>query len=136
MAQQRYSRQRQAILEAVKSSRAHPTAEMVHQAIRAEMPSVSLGTVYRNLKVLSASGEIKPLYGDANNLHYDGRCDDHPHLVCTHCHQVYDMPDAWLERLGPLDEVSTQHEIDFVDITFYGVCEHCRTNKTKEVESL
>ena len=112
MAQQRYSRQRQAILEAVKSSRAHPTAEMVHQAIRAEMPSVSLGTVYRNLKVLSASGEIKPLYGDANNLHYDGRCDDHPHLVCTHCHQVY------------------------VDITFYGVCEHCRTNKTKEVESL
>ena len=54
----RYSRQRELIYEALRQTEQHPTAEMIYQWLKPANPSLSLGTVYRNLALLSDLGEI------------------------------------------------------------------------------
>jgi Fe2+ or Zn2+ uptake regulation protein len=54
---------RRLVLEVVRGSDAHPTAEAVHQMVRCRLPRVSLGTVYRNLRLLVAQGLVKELPG-------------------------------------------------------------------------
>lgn len=58
MAGLKYSRQREAVLVYLRSTKSHPTAEQVYQKIREEFPKISLGTVYRNLNLLADCGEI------------------------------------------------------------------------------
>ena len=55
---QRFSQQRERIYQAVLESRAHPTAEMVYQQLKPEMPRLSLGTVYRNLQQMAREGQV------------------------------------------------------------------------------
>ena len=55
---QRFSQQRERIYQTVLESRAHPTAEMVYQQLKPEMPRLSLGTVYRNLQQMAREGRF------------------------------------------------------------------------------
>jgi len=57
----RYSRQREAVLEAVRSASDHPTAEAIYQEVRKTIPNISLGTVYRNLNFLTSEGKIREI---------------------------------------------------------------------------
>ena len=69
MAGIKYSRQREAILAYLHSTKEHPTAEKVYMELRAQFPKLSLGTVYRNLNLLAESGEILRLScGDSTDL--------------------------------------------------------------------
>ena len=52
----KHSRQREAIKEYLRNSHDHPSADMVYMNIRQEFPNISLGTVYRNLSLLSELG--------------------------------------------------------------------------------
>ena len=54
MQDRRFSHQRERIYQAVRSSHAHPTAEAVYSQLKPEMPRLSLGTVYRNLRQMAA----------------------------------------------------------------------------------
>ena len=60
---QRFSQQRERIYQTVLESRAHPTAEMVYQQLKPEMPRLSLGTVYRNLQQMAREGRLTELDG-------------------------------------------------------------------------
>ena len=63
MKEQRYSQQRERIYQAVRDSREHPTAQMVYDALRPELPKLSLGTVYRNLQQMASEGRLVQLDG-------------------------------------------------------------------------
>ena len=75
MAATRYSRQRELIYQALQSTKEHPTADMIYQALKPENPSLSLGTVYRNLNLLASEGRIVRIPSSVD--HYDG--DTSPH---------------------------------------------------------
>src|SRR5262245_65856772 len=80
---------RRLVLEVVRSTDAHPTAEAIHQTVRRRLPSVSLGTVYRNLRVLVEEGLVKELPGP--HARFDGNLREHHHFTCLGCGRIADV---------------------------------------------
>ncbi len=96
--------QRAKILEYLKSVRTHPTAEQVYKAVKKNMPSITLATVYRNLNLLAEKGDILRLEIN-HEYHYDGFSHDHIHFVCENTKKIYDIDDKEvlkfiMKRLG------------------------------------
>ena len=80
---QRFSHQRERIYQAVRDSGEHPTAEMVYQSLKPEMPRLSLGTVYRNLHQMAQEGRLTEIQGAV--VRFDGCTAPHTHLRCLRC---------------------------------------------------
>ena len=85
MATLKYSRQRECIREYVQKCKEHPTADQVYAEIKREFPNISLGTVYRNLSLLSEIGEIQKLSNFGGADHFDGCVTPHCHFMCKEC---------------------------------------------------
>ena len=79
----RYSRQRELIIGIIKGRKDHPTADMIYNTARELEPNISLGTVYRNLKLLADEGVIITLETEDKRLHYDGDISRHSHFICN-----------------------------------------------------
>lgn len=122
----KHSRKRDAILECLRSTDAHPSAEWVYSKLKPEIPDLSLGTVYRNLTLFKDEGEILSL-GTVQGLErFDGRTDPHVHFVCTQCGRVIDLPGVELpEALIEAAQAAAQAPITESRLTFYGPCSHC-----------
>ncbi|MBI2288549.1 MAG: transcriptional repressor, partial [Chloroflexi bacterium] len=82
------SRQKEAILKVLSSTTSHPTASWIYDEVRKEMPGISLGTVYRNLRLLQARGEILRLDIAGDCRRFDANTNDHYHGRCDCCGQV------------------------------------------------
>jgi len=119
---------RRLVLEVVRGSDAHPTAEAVHQMVRCRLPRVSLGTVYRNLRLLVAQGLVKELPGP--HTRFDCNLSEHHHFTCLACGRIADVA-------GPLTEPHSRALVSRVAssggfsvthhrIEFYGRCAACR----------
>ena len=123
----RFSKQRQLILDTLHSFAVHPTAEQLYEQVRKEMPSISLGTVYRNLNVLVEQHEIQRFDspGEAS-VRYDGRNDDHSHLICTTCNKVYDVDSYVFKNLDNTLSNLTGFRVEHHDIVLKGVCKECQ----------
>ena len=89
MQERRFSDQREQIYQAVYASREHPTAEMVYQWLKPEMPKLSLGTVYRNLRQMAAEGRLLELAGPV--ARFDVNTMPHIHFHCECCGGVLDL---------------------------------------------
>ncbi|MBQ8632349.1 MAG: transcriptional repressor, partial [Lachnospiraceae bacterium] len=91
MAGVKFSRQRQAIIDYLCSTMEHPTAETVYTTVRINYPTVSLGTVYRNLNLLADEGEILRLTCGDGSDRFDGNPKPHYHFLCNNCGRVLDL---------------------------------------------
>ena len=103
---QRYTEQRAAVYRYLMSTEAHPSADDVFTAVRAEITDISLATVYKSLETLVGCGlALKLTYADGS-ARYDGRTDPHHHARCVACGCVLDVPGTIeagaLARLGPV----------------------------------
>jgi Fur family transcriptional regulator, peroxide stress response regulator len=87
----RYTRQREAVFTYLRSTDAHPTADQVFAAVRQQIPSVSLATVYKALEALVEAGLSTKLCDSTGPARFDGRCDRHYHLHCQRTGQVRDL---------------------------------------------
>jgi len=87
----RITRQRQAVKDAVHRLGCHPSADAVYEEVRRNMPGISLGTVYRNLRLLSEAGEISAMEGAGSATRYDACIDEHYHFRCDRCGKVIDV---------------------------------------------
>lgn len=129
------TRQRLLILEELMQMRTHPTAYEVHGVVKKAMPQISLGTVYRNLEQLSASGRIQRLAFGSGKRRYDGNADTHQHLCCLDCGRVDDLPEE-IEIEHTLDAMLDEvcgYRVTNISIEIYGLCPACRmkTQKSK-----
>lgn len=128
MAATRFSRQREAIAQALRARRDHPTAEMLYYSLRKDHPSISLGTVYRNLSLLESQGGILRLHGQDGPDRYDGATDPHDHLHCRKCGAVVDLMNMGeVVNLRAAQEAASRHGvvIETRQISFYGLCGDC-----------
>ena len=121
-----YSRQREAILSVLSSTKTHPTADWIYEETRKIIPNISLGTVYRNLSDLSASGEILKITVGDGKEHYDFDTSPHLHLICKLCGSITDV------HLNG-DPFEKHHkELGFAPETqvykIYGLCKNCKIN--------
>ena len=87
----RMTKQRQVILEELRKVKTHPTADDMYQMLRKKMPKISLGTVYRNLEILSESGIIQKLDVGGTQKRFDGDISIHSHVRCVDCGRVGDI---------------------------------------------
>jgi len=121
----RYSRQREAILSLLESTAEHPTAEAVYERIRRSMPSISLGTVYRNLTFLADSGAIIKIRMGDGTFRFDARRRTHYHLRCRKCGKVEDLAVDVDARLVDEAERQSGAKIESHDLSFSGICKDC-----------
>ncbi|MBW2086373.1 MAG: transcriptional repressor, partial [Deltaproteobacteria bacterium] len=84
--------QRQAIIKCLRQSKSHPTADEVFQTVRRQLPRISLGTVYRNLELLTENGFIKKYEQGGSLRRYEGNLDKHFHIRCVSCGRLDDAP--------------------------------------------
>lgn len=121
----KYSRQREQILEFVKSVRTHPTAETVYNEVRKKNPKISLGTVYRNLEFLSEQGNINRIKIANGKDRFDFDISHHYHAVCTKCNKVIDVHVDYLKDVDEKVENTMNLTILSHDIIFNTICKDC-----------
>ena len=133
MAGIKFSRQREAIMDYLRHTTVHPTADMVYTHVQELYPNVSLGTVYRNLNLLAEEGEILRLTQVDGSDRFDGNITPHYHFFCRECKQVLDLKTTSLEHINTLANVGFDGVVEGHQILFYGLCPSC---KKKQNESL
>lgn len=123
------TKQRRVILEVLRHNNIHPTADVVYEMVRQKLPKISLGTVYRNLEILTALGEIQTLELSGTQKRFDGVAQKHYHIRCLHCGRVDDAPIAPLNSLEDDLYKSTVYTIMGHRLEFIGLCPECSQNK-------
>jgi Fe2+ or Zn2+ uptake regulation protein len=128
--------QRQAVFQVLHGAIGHPTAETVHAAVTAEMPSVSLRTVYQVLNDLASMGEITALDLGTGSTRFDPTSGDHHHLVCTSCGAVRDLFLGDVAVDVPAGQAAG-YRVGRAEITFRGLCPDCieQTHQQGEARS-
>lgn len=118
-----YSKQRELILDVMRKTKEHPTAEMIYQRLKGDHPRLSLATVYRNLNQLCAAGILKKLHVADSPDRFDGNVAPHFHLACTCCGCVSDMDgqNDWRSLL----DAENKNRVISCDVVFYGSCSDC-----------
>ena len=119
------SRQREKIYQVLTKTVAHPTAEWVHEQVRSQIPRISLGTVYRNLHILTAQGKIQELDFGQGLHRYDATVDQHYHFVCERCGVVRDLEVPPQQDLHDRVRDMVPGKITNHRLDFFGVCTDC-----------
>ena len=126
----RYSKKREAILEAIQGTSCHPSAEWIYHKLKPRHADLSLGTVYRNLAFFQSCGRIKSVGVVQGQERFDAITAPHSHFICNCCGTVQDLPD--IHPAGNPDQaVSRQYglTVDRYELTFYGLCPSCSCQK-------
>ena len=124
MAGLKYSKQRASIKDYLMHTTSHPTADTVYLHIKEEFPSISLGTVYRNLNLLADIGEALRIPTPDGGDRFDGRCEPHYHVVCTNCGNVFDleMDDSYIQKMRiNVSMESSNHTLHFSTVSVANV---------------
>ena len=122
----RNTSQRKIVLDVVRESLDHPTAETIYTRCIEKAPKISLGTVYRNLAVLAQTGEILKVPSSEGPDHYDFNLSAHHHFLCTKCGRVSDIP----KEFAPSDEYlmcpkNCGFHIKGYSLLYSGICPDC-----------
>jgi Fur family ferric uptake transcriptional regulator len=129
MPKQRQTKQRQVILEELRTFGSHPTAAELYHVVRKRLPKVSLGTVYRNLELLARNRTIRKLDMGGPEARFDGVTKPHHHARCTECgtlDDLYDVPDDIVpQEIMNLDA----YDLRGYRIEFFGVCPECKSRR-------
>jgi len=121
-----YSRKREAILNTVRSTTSHPTADWVYEKLKPEYPDLSLGTVYRNLAQFKQDGTIISVGVVNGQERFDGNVRPHTHFVCSKCGCVMDIPDEYIgSTMVAQTERKFHLQIDSTDVLLRGICPEC-----------
>ncbi|MEW6532249.1 MAG: transcriptional repressor [Thermodesulfobacteriota bacterium] len=125
----RMTKQRRLILEELLKTKSHPSADEVYRMVRERLPNISLGTVYRNLELLSESGLILKLELSGVAKRFDGTVEDHYHVRCVQCGQVRDVEVSPLPEIEAAVQDASGYEIFAHRLEFRGLCPLCRNRR-------
>ncbi|MBN2070103.1 MAG: transcriptional repressor [Candidatus Krumholzibacteriota bacterium] len=121
------TRQRKVILEELRGMNLHPTADQLYEAAKKRIPGLSLGTVYRNLDLLSRRGEIRRIEKAGSPMRYDGDLNAHSHIFCVKCGRVADIADNACQA-GLVEEkvMETGFRLIGIKVELAGLCPDCQ----------
>lgn len=124
----RFTPQRQAILEFLLATDAHPTAEEIYKQVKEKFPGVSLGTIYNTLNMLKEHGFILELPCGDMSSRFDGNPANHYHVMCSVCGKVVDFHSD-LINMDKLVTEKTGFDVHTHNLVFYGVCPPCQKGR-------
>ena len=122
----RETKQREAILKALRNTRSHPTADQIYDEVRKNIPNISKGTVYRNLQVLQDDGAITELKLNDTLSRYEVKQESHYHFRCEKCGRVSDIDMPVDRELDRQVEKRTGLKVAYHQLEFRGLCKDCQ----------
>ena len=124
----KHFKKRDAILNCVKGTKAHPSADWVYAKLKPEISDLSLGTVYRNLALFKEQGLILSLGTVKGVERFDGCTIPHVHFICEECAAVLDIEGVELPQ-SLTDKVSDSSGVvvNNCQLTFMGLCSECKS---------
>jgi Fur family transcriptional regulator, peroxide stress response regulator len=123
----RYTRQREAILRLLRTTSSHPTANEIYLQVSEEIPNISKGTVYRNLRVLQKIGLISELDLEGTNVsRFDAKQDNHYHFKCEKCGGIFDIDVSVNNKLDQHITLNTGLKVLHHHLEFHGLCHRCQ----------
>lgn len=128
----RPSKQRDRILELLQHTGTHPTAQWVYDQLVKEFPNLSMGNVYRNIKILLEQGLIKKIDFGSTFDRLDANVSRHYHFVCETCGSITDLQIPYDPDLDRRVNANTHFKVNTHKIQFYGHCEKCAAAPKEE----
>lgn len=122
--------QRIAIYKYLLSTKEHPSAETIYNALQKDYPTMSLATVYKSLNTLVETNLVQELNVGEGNFRYDSNINPHPHIQCIVCKRVDDVNDITFTDLINKVKPYTDYDVLSNQVYFYGICKKCKKNKT------
>ena len=132
----KHFRKRDAILDYLRQSKAHPSAETIYTQLKPQIPDLAMGTVYRNLNLFKQQGLVSSVATVSGVERFDGNTEPHVHFICNGCDAVIDLhqmqvPDA-------LPSTAAQccgGQVETCQLSFTGICRQCLNNQKESGES-
>ena len=123
----RKSKQKEAILRVLRSTISHPAADWIYEQVRGEIPHISLGTVYRNLKVLKQEGKVLELGITNSQSRFDGNTQYHCHFICEQCGRIFDVDEPIRKEID--ERVAQKMGLKVFNhlLEFRGMCKDCQS---------
>jgi len=123
----RISKQKEATLRVLKETTSHPSAAQIYEQLRMGIPNISLGTVYRNLKLLQQEGKILELDLAGTLSRFDGNARNHYHFRCERCGHVFDVGEAVDRESNERVARKRGFKVYYHRLEFYGLCKDCQS---------
>jgi Fe2+ or Zn2+ uptake regulation protein len=117
--------QRQVIYQALMSMHDHPSPEIVYEKVRKQIPSISLGTVYKNIKTFVDSGLLREVSLHHGSARLETNLAPHHHLVCVQCKTIVDLDDAALEPVRLKKRPPKGFSVQRYSVEVIGLCMRC-----------
>ena len=133
-----YSKQRSLIMDIIRNTRSHPTAEWVYQEAKKVMPGIGIATVYRNLNALVEMGVCQRLSSGDGQDRFDGTMEKHFHMKCGCCGGLVDLEPETEEKMDCLKQAiyetfpQIDGRVELSAVILKGVCEECRASGQKD----
>ncbi len=121
----RMTNQRRVILEELRKVCSHPSADTIYEKVKKRLPRISLGTVYRNLEILTRIGEIQHVEIHGTMRRFDGNPLNHYHIHCVHCDRIEDIDIGRLTQIESTIEALSDYKITGHRLEFIGLCRKC-----------
>jgi Fur family peroxide stress response transcriptional regulator len=103
----------------------HPNPEQIFDRVRAELPSLSLATVYKTLRLFVEAGIIREVSPHHGSLRIEPNAVRHHHFICLQCHSIIDLGDAQVDVLPLRNSVPEGFQVEQVSMEVRGLCGHC-----------
>ncbi len=126
---QRFSKQRQTILDEIRAVKTHPTAEAVYEMTKKKIPNISLGTVYRNLSLMKENGQVLT-FTIGGKERFDGNVEPHIHMCCEKCMAIEDI---FFDKAIFHNTFLKDSEFSLDNVVVTGICRKCKESKYEEV---
>ncbi len=131
---QKHFRKRDAILDCLRQSRAHPSAEMLYAQLKPQIPDLAMGTVYRNLTLFKEQGLASSVATVRGVERFDGNTDPHVHFICAGCDAVIDLDEMRVPAsLAKTAASCCGGTVEGCQLSFTGLCRNCKNERNQAV---
>lgn len=125
--------QRQVIFRSLQLLHGHPSPEAVYERVRREIPSISLATVYKNIKTFVDSGMVREVSLHHGTLRVDPNPHPHHHLVCARCKAIVDVDASSIGPIRLKSKLPKRFQVERFSVDIIGLCERCSRTKRRAV---
>ncbi len=124
------SRQRNALLALLRTTKSHPTASWLYDHLKGQFPDLSPGTVYRNLTILEEQGLVLVLHSGSTFDRFDADTSAHYHIICEKCGKVEDIALSADPAQDAAAQAVSGYKISSHRLDFFGICPGCQKSET------
>lgn len=117
--------QREVIYRALVSTNAHPSPELIYEQVREKIPSISLATVYKNIRTFIDSGVVREVSQHHGSQRLEANMEPHYHLVCSECKTILDLEQEGLEPVRIKHRLPPGFRIERLNVEVIGLCAGC-----------